>query len=66
MKTFSIRFRSKRRNTGLTFEVEKFRGEQFIDANGDTLEDLLDASSGSGSGLPLLVSATVIVIFSDK
>ena len=41
--------------------MDKYHGEQYIHiSGGDTLKDLLDASSGSGSGLPLLVGTFVI------
>lgn len=52
-----FRLRATRSRVPFPFEVEKY-GSPYL-SSGETLKDMLDQSSGSGSGLPLLVQRTI-------
>lgn len=57
MVVLCFRFRATHSQVPSAFDVEKY-GSPFI-SPGATLKDMLDESSGSGSGLPLLVQRTI-------
>ncbi|XP_077998950.1 bone morphogenetic protein receptor type-1B-like [Glandiceps talaboti] len=54
-----VYLRYKRREDRRRFDLEVTENEENYIAPGETLKDLIDQSSGSGSGLPLLVQRTI-------